>query len=107
MNMKQNLDFQLLGQKIVVKTKEEADLAAMAIQIAHEKVNELKIKSPQLGPQALSVLALVEVAADLVLERKKMHEYREELDRKCTTLMTELSQVEELATRPAVFSAQT
>jgi cell division protein ZapA (FtsZ GTPase activity inhibitor) len=96
----QSLNFQLLGQKIVVKTQEEADLAIHAIQIAQNKINEIQSRAPQLGPQALSVLALVEIAGDLVRDRKKMHDYRHELDKKCTTLMTELYQVEELATRP-------
>lgn len=102
---KHHHEFGVLGQKIVVKSPEEIELARCAVEIAQNKLNEIQDRSQQLGLQQLATLALVEVAGDLVRERRQMHEYREELDRKCTTLMTELRQVEEIATRPASHSA--
>ena len=83
-------DFSLLGQKIVVKTEEEANLAEHAIQLANQKVQELRLRAPHLAPHQLSILALVEIAGDLVKDRKAMDDYRRELEVKCSYLLTEL-----------------
>ncbi len=82
-------EFYLLGQKIVVKTQEEADLAEKAIKIAQHRINSIQDQSPLLGPQQISVLALLELAGDLIKERKKMDEYRAELDQRCTSILQE------------------
>jgi cell division protein ZapA (FtsZ GTPase activity inhibitor) len=86
-------EFNLLGQKIVIKNQEEAELATLAIKIVNEKVSEIQERNPMLGPQQISVLALLEVAGNLVKDRKSIDEYRHELDRKCSSLMTEMSKV--------------
>jgi cell division protein ZapA (FtsZ GTPase activity inhibitor) len=86
-------EFNILGQKIVIKNKEEAELASLAIKIVNEKVAEIQEKSPLLGPQQIAVLALLEVAGSMVKDRKSIDEYREELDRKCSSLMTEMSKM--------------
>ena len=83
--------FEILGQKIVVADKEQADLAEIALKIVNQKVDEIKAKRPQWGPQQVSVLALLELAGEMVKDRKSIDQYRHELDKKCTTLMTEIS----------------
>ena len=87
-------EFEVLGQKIVVRTQEEADLALHALEIVNKKIEALKEKTPHLAPHQLSVLALVEVAGDLVKDRKVMDDYRHELDQKCSYLLTALGNVE-------------
>ena len=86
-------EFELLGQKIVVKTEEESILAKNAIALAKKKVQEIRTKNPQLVSHQLAVLALLEVSGDLVRDRKKMNRYREELDQKCSDLLANLAQV--------------
>ena len=86
-------EFNILGQKIVIKNKEEAELATLAIKIVNEKVAEIQEKSPLLSPQQIATLALLEVAGNLVKDRKAIDEYRDELDRKCSSLMTEMSKI--------------
>lgn len=86
-------EFNLLGQKIVIKNREEAELASLAIKVVNEKVAEIQEKSPLLGPQQIAVLALLEVAGNMVKDRKAIDEYRQELDRKCSSLMTEMSKI--------------
>ncbi|MBS1960320.1 MAG: cell division protein ZapA [Bdellovibrionales bacterium] len=85
--------FEILGQKIVVKNKEEADLAEIAMKIVNQKVDDIKSKCPQWGPQQIAVLALLEVAGEMVKDRKSIDQYREELDKKCSSLMTEIAKV--------------
>ena len=84
------MEFNLLGQKIVIKDQGEADLASLAIDIVNEKVTEIQAAKPLLGPQQIAVLALMEVAGSLVKDRQMIDQYREELDRKCTSLMHEI-----------------
>jgi len=86
-------EFDLLGQKIVVKDQAEAELAVMAMKIVNEKVDEIRGGSPMMGPQQIAVLALLEIAGNLVKDRKAIDEYRSELDRKCSSLMTEMSKI--------------
>ena len=85
--------FEILGQKIVVADKEEADLAEIALKIVNQKIDEIKCKRPQWGPQQVAVLALVEIAGEMVKDRKSIDQYRDELDKKCTSLMTEVAKV--------------
>ena len=84
-------EFNILGQKIVVKDQEAAELAEIAIKIVNEKISNIQSQKPLLSPQQVAILALLEVAGCLVQDRKSMDEYRHELDRKCSSLMTELS----------------
>jgi cell division protein ZapA (FtsZ GTPase activity inhibitor) len=83
-------EFDVLGQKIVIKNDEEATLAELAIGLVDEKINDLKISHPNYGPQQLSVLALLELAGSMIKDRKAIDEYRHELDRKCSSLLVEL-----------------
>jgi cell division protein ZapA (FtsZ GTPase activity inhibitor) len=87
------MEFNLLGQKIVIKDQTEADLASLAINIVNEKIHEIQTEQPRLGPQQIAVLALMEVAGSLVKDRQMIDQYREALDRKCTSLMDEVATV--------------
>ena len=49
--------------------------------------------------QQIAVLALLEIAGSLVKDRQSIDEYRHELDRRCSMLMTEISKI-----NPAVKS---
>ena len=86
-------EFKILGQKIVIKDQAEAELASLAVQIVNEKVLEIQSKKPLLGPNQVAVLALLEIAGSLVKDRQSIDQYREELDRKCSILMTELTRL--------------
>ena len=86
-------EFNILGQKIVIKNQEEAELASLAVRIVNDKLAEIQEKSPLLGPQQIAVLALLEIAGNLVKDRHSIDEYRHELDRKCSSLMTEMSKM--------------
>jgi cell division protein ZapA (FtsZ GTPase activity inhibitor) len=86
-------EYEILGQKIVITNPQEAQTASFAIQIVNEKVKEIQIRKPMLGPQQTAVLALLEIAGSLVKDRHSMDEYRRELDARCSALMTEVSQV--------------
>ena len=90
------MEFNLLGQKIVIKDENEAELASVAIQLVNDKIAELQAAKPLLGPQQISILALVEIAGNLVKDRKLIDEYRAELDQKCNALMKEIGR----ATQP-------
>ncbi len=93
-------EFHLLGQKIVVKTQEEAELAQHALEVANKKVEALKLAAPKLAPHQLAILALVEVAGDLVKDRKIMDDYRRDLDEKCSYLLIELNSNEHSKSNP-------
>ena len=84
-------EFNILGQKIVIKDQAEAELASVAVQIVNEKLTEIQSAKPLLGPQQVAVLALLEIAGNLVKDRSAMDHYRAELDQKCTLLMKEIS----------------
>jgi cell division protein ZapA (FtsZ GTPase activity inhibitor) len=86
-------EFSILGQKIVIKDQGEAELAALAVRIVNEKVAEIQTKKPLMGPNQVAVLALLEIAGNMVKDRQAIDEYREELDRKCTVLMTEITRM--------------
>jgi cell division protein ZapA (FtsZ GTPase activity inhibitor) len=90
------MEFNLLGQNIVIKDQNEADLASLAIHIVNEKVAEIQEATPLLGPQQIAVLALMEIAGNLVKDRQMIDQYREELDRKCSSLMHEIATVTRL-----------
>ncbi len=87
------MEFNIFGQKIVIKDQAEAELASLAIQIVNEKVAEIQAAKPLLGPQQISVLALLEIAGNLVKDREVINQYRAELDRKCSSLLREISSV--------------
>lgn len=87
-------EFNILGQKIVIKDQAEADLAAVAVDLVNEKVAEIQASKPLLGPQQLAVLALLEIAGNLVKDRAAIDFYRAELDQKCTSLMREISKAD-------------
>ena len=87
------MEFNLFGQKIVIKDQAEAELAALAIQIVNDKVAEIQTAKPLLGPQQISVLALLEIAGNLVKDREMINQYRAELDRKCSSLLREIGVV--------------
>ena len=59
----------------------------------NDKLNEIQTQKPRLGPQQVSVLALLEIAGNLVKDRQAIDDYRRQLDRKCSSLMVELSRV--------------
>ena len=83
-------EFNILGQKIVIKDEAEAELASRAIHIVNEKLKEIQTDKPLLGPQQIATLALLEIAGNLVRDRAAMDQYRAELDQKCTSLMREI-----------------
>ncbi|MBC7397292.1 MAG: cell division protein ZapA [Bdellovibrionales bacterium] len=85
------MEFNILGQQIVIKDPAEAELASVAITIVNKKVSELQSSKPLLGPQQIAILALLEIAGNMVKDRHLIDLYREELDRKCTSLMKEIS----------------
>ena len=95
-------EFNILGQKIVIKDKTEAELASVAINIVNDKIHEIQAAKPLLGPQQVAVLALLEIAGNMVKDRQNIDQYRDELDRKCTSLMREISKVSPSLSRPAV-----
>jgi len=86
-------EFSILGQKLVIADPDQAELASHAIQIVHAKVEEIRAQKPFWGPNQISVLALLEIAGNLVRERKSIDAYREELDRRCSDLMGVLSRL--------------
>jgi cell division protein ZapA (FtsZ GTPase activity inhibitor) len=90
--------FEILGQKIVVANQDEADLARIAMKIVQQKVDDIRAKKPQWGPQQLAVMALVDLAGEMVKDRKSMDQYREELDKRCSLLMTKVSKVSQIKT---------
>jgi cell division protein ZapA (FtsZ GTPase activity inhibitor) len=79
--------FEILGQKIAVANQEQADLAKIALKIVNQKIDEIKAKRPHWGPQQIAVLALLEIAGEMVQDRKSIDLYRAELDKKCSLLM--------------------
>jgi cell division protein ZapA (FtsZ GTPase activity inhibitor) len=87
-------EFNILGQNIVIKNKAEADLAELALKIVNVKIDELQKIYPMMGPHQVSVLALLEIAGNLVKDRKTIDDYREELDQKCIALMNEVKKME-------------
>jgi cell division protein ZapA (FtsZ GTPase activity inhibitor) len=86
-------EYEILGQKIVITNPQEAELASFALQIVNEKIEELKIEKPLLGPQQLAVLALLHIAGNMVKDRQSMDQYRRELDDRCSALMLEVSHI--------------
>ena len=87
-------EFNILGQNIVIQNKDEADLAEVALKIVNSKIAEIRDSNPLLGPQQISVLALLEVAGNLVKDRKMIDDYREELDQQCSIVMAEVKKLE-------------
>jgi cell division protein ZapA (FtsZ GTPase activity inhibitor) len=94
-------EFTILGQKIVIKDEAEAKMASVALQIVNEKLVEIQTTKPLLGPQQVAVLALLELAGNLVKDRAAIDQYRYELDQKCTSLMREISKPSLEANRPS------
>lgn len=86
-------EYEILGQKIVISNPEEVELASYALHIVNDKLNQIKESKPQLSPQQTAVLALLQIAGDLVKDRRSIDEYRRELDQRCTALMSEVSNV--------------
>ena len=84
-------EFNILGQKVVIGNQAEAELASVALKLVNEKISEIQNERPLLGPSQVAVLALLEIAGSLVKDRKAIDHYREELDRKCSSLMAELN----------------
>ena len=84
-------EFSILGQKVVIQNQTEADLASVALKLVNEKLAEIHASKPLLGPNQVAVLALLEIAGNLVKDRKSIDHYREELDKKCSHLMNELA----------------
>jgi len=84
-------EYEILGQKIVIANPEEAELASFALQIVNEKIQEIKDQKNNLSPQQIAVLALLNIAGNLVKDRRTMDEYRHELDHRCSDLMKEVS----------------
>lgn len=90
--------FDILGQKIVISQPEEIALAKIAVKIVQQKIDELKTKRSQLGPQQIAVMALLELAGEMVKDRQAIDQYREELDKRCSQLMTKVTQVSRIQT---------
>jgi len=86
-------EHEILGQKIVITKPDEVELASFAIQLVNERVKAIQAAKPLLGPQQVAVLALLEIAGNLVKDRRSMDEYRRELDERCSALMLEVSSV--------------
>ena len=84
-------EYEILGQKIVIANPEEAELASFALQIVNEKIQEIRDQKSNLSPQQIAVLALLNIAGNLVKDRRTMDEYRHELDQRCSDLMLEVS----------------
>ncbi len=94
-------EFTILGQKVVIQDQAQADLATVALKVVNERISEIQSMRPLLGPSQVAVLALLEIAGNLVRDRKSIDSYREELDRKCSILMTELARLRESDTGQA------
>lgn len=94
--MRATREFALLGQKIVVKEGSESQLASIAVELVDSKVAQIKETNPLLGPNQIAVLALVEIAGELVRDRKLIDQYREELSRKCVELKEEITRISSL-----------
>ena len=86
-------EYEILSQKIVITNPQDLELASFALQIVNEKVKKIQAEKPLLGPQQVAVLALLEIAGSLVKDRRSMDEYRHQLDKRCSALMLEVSEV--------------
>lgn len=84
-------EYEILGQKIVITNPEEMELANFALQLVNEKIREIQKEKPLIGPQQTAVLALLQIAGNLVKDRRSMDEYRRQLDERCSALMHEVS----------------
>ena len=84
-------EFNILGQKIVIKNSEEAAVAEVAVGMVNEKLKRIQDSKPLLSPQQVSILALLEIAGDLVKDRSLIDQYRKELDQKCSDLLLDLN----------------
>lgn len=100
-----NFEFELLRQKIVVTTEEEAKLAQSAIQVASKKVDQLREKHPKLSDHQIAVLALLEISGDLIRDRKKVVQYQAELDQRCNDLLLNLNQLSSTSQNSTFTSA--
>jgi cell division protein ZapA (FtsZ GTPase activity inhibitor) len=84
-------EFTLLGQKTVIRNPADTDRAAQAHALVQERVERIQKESPMTGPHQVAVLALLELAGELIRERDAIGEYRLMLDRKCAVLMDTLA----------------
>jgi cell division protein ZapA (FtsZ GTPase activity inhibitor) len=87
-------EYMILGQKVVIRDPSEAELADVAMKIVNEKIEEIRLSRPMLGPSQIAVLALLEIAGSMVKDRRSIDRYREELDKRCTTLMGEIGKLD-------------
>jgi cell division protein ZapA (FtsZ GTPase activity inhibitor) len=84
-------EYEILGQKIVIANPDEQELASYALKLVNEKILEIRSHKPQLSSQQTAVLALLQLAGDLVKDRRSIDQYRHELDERCSALMQEVS----------------
>jgi|GEM_PF-2519737 len=96
-------EFTILGQKVVIQEDAagaesgigQEGLAPLALKIVNEKIAAIQSAKPLLGPSQVAVLALLEIAGDLVKDRKAIDGYRTELDKKCSHLMAGITRLRE------------
>ncbi len=86
-------EFTILGQKVMIRDPSEAELAAVAMTLVNEKIQGIEMAKPNLAPNQVALLALLELAGDLVKDRRSIDLYREQLDVKVTELMADLGRM--------------
>ena len=88
-------EYEILGQKLTMTSGDDRELAEFAVQLVHQKIDEIQQNKPFMGPHQVAVLALLNLAGEMMQDRKTMDEYRRQLDERCATLMTELSHLQQ------------
>jgi len=86
-------EFTILGQKVLIRDPSEAGLAAVAMTLVNEKIQGIESAKPNLSSNQIALLALLELAGDLVKDRRSIDLYREQLDLKVTELMADLGRM--------------
>ena len=83
------MEVKLLGQKIVLKcTESDPEVIRQIIQLVSIRLSEAEVRGQGSPPHHVALLALLDLAEEMIKIRKKSFDFRSQLDEKSSKLLS-------------------
>ena len=85
--MAKTLELDLLGQKIPVKTEGDDGLIAEVVELANQKIDDARRRTPTAAPHQIAVLALLDMTEEYVKARARSADHRNKVTSRTSDLV--------------------
>jgi cell division protein ZapA (FtsZ GTPase activity inhibitor) len=84
-----NIELSLFGQKIVLKHQaDDPELVGQVVAMVNQKIKEVQSRAKGAAPHQVTLLALMDLAAEYIQAKSRTEDFKREVDAKSAQLMS-------------------